>query len=107
MRKRLRAYLLFGVCTGTGPFGDDVLASFIVGRKGKSNAGEGGTKVNTHNELGLASIGTFDLGGVAILLCGARGHGETHTLGLLHAIGRRRVHLLRNTRLVLLLLHVW
>jgi hypothetical protein len=25
----------------------------------------------------------------------------------LHAIGRRRVHLLRNTRLVLLLLHVW
>jgi hypothetical protein len=25
----------------------------------------------------------------------------------LHAIGGRRVHLLRNTRLVLLLLHVW
>lgn len=98
---------MLGVCTGAGPFCDDILAGFIVGGKGKGNTGKGSTKVNTNNELGLASIGTLDLGGVAILLCGARGHGETHALWLLHAVGGGRVHLLRNTGLVLLLLHVW
>lgn len=47
--------------TRTGPFGDNVLASLIVRRKSKSNPGKGGTKINPHDQLSLATIGTLDL----------------------------------------------
>lgn len=57
------AHLLFGVGSGTGPFCDDVLPSFIVGCKGECDTGEGGTKVDTDDELGLVAISTLDLDG--------------------------------------------
>lgn len=89
------AHFLFCMRTRARPFCDDILAGFIVGCKGKRDTGEGGTKVDTNNELCFVAIGTLDLnGGVAILVLI---HRLLHrvTEGLLwglHAIPRGWVH---------------
>ena len=102
------AYFLFGMSTGTRPLCNYILASLIVCGKGEGDTGESSTKINTNNELCLTPVGSFDLGGIAILWGSTGRHGETHALlRLLHAIRRRRVHLLRNTRLILLLHIGW
>lgn len=81
--------------TRARPFRDDILAGLIVGCKGKRDTGEGGTKVDTHNELRFVSIGALDLdGGVAILGL-VHGRLDRVAKGLLwglHAIPRGRVH---------------
>lgn len=67
------AHFLFRMRTRARPFCDNILAGFIVGCKGKCDTGEGGTKVDTDNELCFVAIGALDLdGGVAILVLGHR-----------------------------------
>lgn len=82
--------------TRTGPFGDNILACLIVRRKSKSNTRKGGAKVNPHDQLSLATIGTLDLDGwiAHVLWLGhAWGHGRRGQ-GLLYPISRRRTDML-------------
>lgn len=79
--------------TRAGPFGHNILPCLIVGRKCISDTRKGGTKIDTHDQLGLAATGPFDLDGGVVQILGLRdGWRHRRRNGLLYPIPRRRAH---------------
>jgi hypothetical protein len=54
---------LLGVGTSAWPLGNDIFLGLVVGGESEGDTGEGSTKVNADNQLGLAPAGALDLGG--------------------------------------------
>jgi hypothetical protein len=55
-------HLLLCIRAGAWPFGNDIFLGLVVRREGKCNTGEGSSKIDTNNELSLATALPFDLG---------------------------------------------
>lgn len=53
---------MFCVGAGTGPLCDNIFLGFVVSGKGEGDTGEGGTEIDTDDKLGLALVGSFNLG---------------------------------------------